>query len=206
MNAAYVRKQLNVALRVARFEQHAVRDFDQSFDGFFRSFFGIILCAPFYVLIMFADQRIAANAPIEMPGVEIPPQPPMNLAFAALESMNYLANWIAFPLAMILLTRILGVGPRYVPFVVAYNWTSCVIFALTVIPTALYLSGVVPIVAASSLSIPVIMLAIAYRFKVAREALDISGLNAAGIVLFDLLLSLFIVLVDTRLRAGLVEG
>jgi hypothetical protein len=50
------------------------------------------------------------------------------------------------------------------------------------------------------------VLAIAYRFIVAREALDIPGLTAAGIVLFDLLLSLFIVLVDTRLRAGLVEG
>jgi hypothetical protein len=183
-----------------------VRDFDQSFDGFFRSFFGILLCAPFYVLIVFTDRRIAASAPAEMPGVSIPPLPPANLTFAALESVNYLVNWIAFPLAMIFITRILGAGPRYVPFIVAYNWTSCVIFALTVIPPVFYLSGVLPIAAASFLSIPVIVLAIAYRFIVAREALDIPGLTAAGIVLFDLLLSLFIVLVDTRLRAGLVEG
>ncbi len=206
MNAAYVREQLKVALRVARFEQYAVRDFDKSFDGFFRSFFGIILCAPFYVLIIFADRRIAANAPTEMPGVEIGPLPLMNLTFVAFESMKYLTNWIAFPLAMIFLTRILGAGPRYVPFIVAYNWTSCVVFALSIIPPVLYLSGVIPIVAASSLSIPIILFAIAYRFKVAREALDITGLNAAGIVLFDLLLSLFIVLANARLRAGLVEG
>ena len=53
---------------------------------------------------------------------------------------------------------------------------------------------------------PVILLAIAYRFKVAREALDITGLNAAGIVLFDLLLTMLIVLADMRLRGGLVEG
>lgn len=205
MNAAYVREQLKVALRFARFEQQSVRDFDQTIEGFFRSFLGIILCAPFYLLIMIADRRIVANAPLEMPGIEIPPQPPMNLAFIVLESMNYLANWIAFPLAMIFLTRILDVGPRYVPFIVAYNWTSCVIFALTIIPTTLYLSGLVPIVAASSLSIPVVVLAIVYRFKVAREALDISGLNAAGIVIFDLLLSLLIGLANTRLRAGLVE-
>jgi hypothetical protein len=206
MNAAYVREQLKVALRVVRFEQEAVRDFDQSFDGFFRSFFGILLCAPFYVLIVLTDRRIATNAPAEMPGVEIGPLPPTNATFVALESMNYLANWIAFPLAMIFITRILGVGPRYVPFIVAYNWTSCVIYALTIVPPVLYLSGLVPIVAASSLSLPVILLAIAYRFKVAREALEISGLNAAGIVLFDLLLSLLIVLVNTRFRAGLVEG
>jgi hypothetical protein len=46
MNASYVREQLKVALRVTRFEQDAVRDFDQTFSGFFCSFFGIILCAP----------------------------------------------------------------------------------------------------------------------------------------------------------------
>jgi len=204
MNAAYVRGQLEVALRFARFEKDAIRDFDQTFDGFFRSFVGIVLCVPFYVLIVLADRRIAVNAPTEMPGVEIGPLPPANLAFLALESMNYLVNWIAFPLAMIFITRIIGAGRRYVPFIVAYNWTSCVIFALTIIPPVLYLSGLVPVAAASSFSLPVILLAVAYRFKVAREALDVSALNAAGIVLFDLLLSLLIVMVNTQLRAGLV--
>ena len=206
MNADYVREQLKVALRFARFEQDAIRDFDQSFDGFFRSFIGILLCAPLYVLIVLADRRIAASAPSEMPGVEFAPLPPANLAFFVLELANYLVNWIAFPIAMVFITRIIGAGPRYVPFIVAYNWTSCVIFALTIIPPVLYLSGLLPISAASAFSLPVILLAIAYRFKVAREALEVSGLNAAGIVLFDLLLSLLIVMLNTQLRAGLVEA
>lgn len=203
MNAAYVRGQLEVALRFARFEKGAVRDFDQSFDGFFRSFIGILLCAPFYVLIVLADRRIAANAPADMPGVEIGPLPPVNLAFIVLESLNYLVNWIAFPLAMIFITRIIGAGRHYVPYIVAYNWTSCVVFALTIIPPVLYLSGLVQNALASSFSLPVILLAIAYRFKVAREALEITPLNAAGIVLFDLLLSLLIVMANTQFRAGL---
>jgi hypothetical protein len=204
MNAAYVRTQLEVALRFARFEKDAVRDFDQSFDGFFRSFIGILLCVPFYVLIVLADRSIAANAPLDMPGVDMPPLPPASLTFFALESLNYLVNWIAFPLAMIFITRLIGAGGRYVPFIVAYNWTSCVVFALTIIPPVLYLSGLMPVALASSFSIPIILLAITYRFKVAREALDVSTLNAAGIVLFDLLLSLLIVMVNTQLRAGLV--
>ena len=204
MNAAYVRGQLEVALRFARFEKDAVRDFDRSFDGFFRSFAGIVLCAPFYVLIVLADRRIAANAPADLPGVAIGAPPPANLVFFALESLNYVANWIAFPLAMIFITRLIGAGRHYVPFIVAYNWTSCVVFALTIIPPVLYLSGIAPVAAASSFSLPIILLAIAYRFKVAREALEISALNAAGIVLFDLLLSLLIVMANTQLRAGLV--
>jgi hypothetical protein len=57
MNAAYVREQILVALRVARFEKAAIHDFDQSLDGFFRSFFGIVLCAPLYVLILTAERR-----------------------------------------------------------------------------------------------------------------------------------------------------
>jgi len=206
MNAAYVREHLKIALRVARFEKDSVRDFDQSFDGFFRSFFGIVLCAPFFMLVLFAERRIVANAAIEMPEVSFPPLPPANLIFFALESANYLASWIVFPLAMIFLTRLLGVGERYVPFIVAYNWTSCIVFALTAIPSLLFLLGVVPIAGAVVLYYPVVLFAIAYHWKVAYEGLNISALNAAGIVLFDFVLSLFIALTDAQLRAGLVEG
>jgi hypothetical protein len=206
MNRAYVREQLKIALRVAGFEKDSVRDFDQSFDGFFRSFFGIALCAPFFVLALFAERRIAARAPIELPDVSFPPLPPANLIFVALESINYLASWIVFPLAMIFMTRLLGVGERYVPFIVAYNWTSCIVFALTAIPSLLFLLGVVPISGAIVLYYPVVLFAIVYHWKVAYEGLGISGLNAAGIVVFDLVLSLFIAYTDARLRTGLVEG
>ncbi len=206
MNVAYVREQLTIAIRVARFEKDSVGDFDQSFDGFFRSFFGIVLCAPFFVLVLFAERRIAANAPIEMPEVSFPQLPPANLSFFLLESANYLTNWILFPLAMVFLARLLGAGQRYVPFIVAFNWTSCVLFALSAIPSLLYLVGVVPISGAIVLYYPVVLFAIVYHWKVAHEGLDISGLNAAGIVLFDIILSLFIALTDARLRAGLVES
>ncbi|MEE8439967.1 MAG: hypothetical protein V3S07_10285 [Micropepsaceae bacterium] len=204
MNAAYVREQLAIALRVARFEKDSVRDFDQSFDGFFRSFFGIILCAPLYLLIVLAERRITENAPIELPEASFPSMPPTSVTYIALESLSYLAGWIAFPLAMIFLARLIGASPRYVPFIVAYNWTSCVALALLTIPSALYLIGVIPITGAILLSYPILLFTIVYHWKVAREGLDISALTAVGIVLFDVILGLFIALTLARLRAGLV--
>jgi hypothetical protein len=206
MNAPYVREQLKVALRVARFEQDAVRGFDQTFDGFFRSFFGIVLCAPLYVLILFAERRIFANAPVELPEVSLPPLPAANLTFAIVASTTYLAHWIAFPLVMIYLTKLIGAQTRYVPFIVAFNWTSCVTLALTTLPALFYLIGVISIIGAEILTFPILMFAMVYHWKVAREALDISNLNAGGIVLIELLLGLFISLTDTWLRAGLIEG
>ena len=162
--------------------------------------------APFFAVVLFTERRIVANAPIEMPEVAFPQLPPANFFFFLLESANYLTNWIIFPLAMIFLARLLGAGQRYIPFIIAFNWTSCVIFALSTIPSLLFLVGAVPISGAIVLYYPVVLFAIVYHWKVAHEGLGISGLNAAGIVLFDLILSLFIALTDARLRTGLIEG
>jgi hypothetical protein len=206
MNIAYVREQLLTALRVARFDKGAVHEFDQSLDGFFRSFFGIFLCAPLYLLVLYGERRFVANAPLESPDIVFSPLPSVSFSFVALETFVYLANWIAFPVAMVYLTRLLGVQQRYVPFIVAFNWTSCIALALTTIPSLLYLAGVASVIGANTLSIPIVVFAVAYHWLVAREALAVSNSNTAGIVVIELLIGLFIALVDSRLRAGLVGG
>jgi hypothetical protein len=156
------------------------------------------------VLVLLAERRITDNAAVEMPSLALAPLPPANLAFAALESANYLANWVLFPLAMIFLANIMGAGKRYVPFVVAYNWTGCIILAATVLPYLLYLARIVPIEGVMILYYPVIFFAFALRWTVARDTLKISGLNAAGIVIFDFLLSILMAVLVGKLREGLV--
>nr|TFG52562.1 MAG: hypothetical protein E4H34_04825 [Hyphomicrobiales bacterium] len=173
MNSAYVRAQLLIALRVARFEKGAVHEFDHSLDGFFRSFFGIVLCAPLYTLVLYAERRIVANAPLETPDVLFSPLPAVNFAFLTMETLTYLAHWIAFPVAMIYLTRLLGAQERYVPFIVAFNWTSCVALTLTTLPSLLYLIGAASILGANAISFPIVMFAVAYHWLVARETLAI---------------------------------
>lgn len=202
MNLAYVRSQIGVALRVARFEPGAVHDFDHSVDGFFRSFFAIVLCAPFYLFAVLAQRRIAENAPTEMPSLDAGTPLAITPGYILFESFSYLANWLAFPIAMILIVRLIDATTRYAPFVVAYNWTACVVMFVSFVPQLLYLAGVIPITAVLGLYLPILIFAAVYEWRVAREALEISGWSAAGIVLIDYLLSSLVGMVIERLAIG----
>ena len=72
------------------------------------------------------------------------------------------------------------------------------------LPYLLYLARIVPIEGVMILYYPVIFFAFALRWTVARDTLKISGLNAAGIVIFDFLLSILMAVLVGKLREGLV--
>jgi hypothetical protein len=202
MNFAYVRNQLWIALRIARFDAGAVREFDHSIDGFFRSFVALLLCAPLYIFIVVAQRRLAAAAPTEMPDLEFGPVLPITPGYVLFEAFAYLANWLAFPIALIFIVRLIKAGDRYVPFIIAYNWTACVVVFVSFVPQLLYLAGVLPMAVVIAFYIPILIFAAAYEWLVAREALGISALTAAGIVLIDYLLSSLVGRVFERIVMG----
>lgn len=199
MSPSYVLHALMTAFRVARFDNNAVDDFDQSVDGFFRSFFGIVLAAPLYSIAVMAQHRIAEEL-AEASGESLPVT---GAGFYLIEWGAYVVNWIALPVVMILITRLIGVAPRYVPFIVAYNWGSCFVLALSAIPYFFYLLGVIPLIGVALLYYPVVIFALVYHWRIARDGLQIPGLTAAGIVLLDLLLSILIALMVARLGMAL---
>jgi hypothetical protein len=203
IDAFYVRHALATALRMARFDRTAIADFDQSYEGFFRSFYGILLCAPIYAVILIAERRLAADPNAELSELTLARLPPPSLALYALEALTYLVSWLAFPLAMILMVRLLGATRRYVPLIVAYNWSSCILLAAMALPWLLYLSGVVSVTGVAALYAAVWTFGFIYRWIVAREGLQTSGLTAAGIAIFDYLLGLLILYGASRLRARL---
>ena len=61
------------------------------------------------------------------------------------ELVSFAVGWLAFPLAAIPLTRLLGLSARYVPLIVANNWSAVIQVALytavvlvgTILPTEL---------------------------------------------------------------------
>lgn len=199
MTPSYVLHALMTAFRVARFDNNAVDDFDQSVEGFFRSFFGIVLAAPLYSIAVMAQRRIAEEL-AEAGGESLPVT---GDGFTLIEWGAYAVNWIALPVAMILIARLIGVVPRYVPFVVAYNWGSCLVLALSTVPYFFYLLGVIPLIGVVLLYYPVVIFALVYHWRIARDGLQIPGLTAAGIVLLDLLLSILIALTAARLGMAL---
>ncbi|MBT3305705.1 MAG: hypothetical protein HN377_04410 [Alphaproteobacteria bacterium] len=166
------------AYRLARFDVSGHSYFDVSVTGFWRSFFAAVLIAPFYLLIL--HFRFA-----EFPDVPV-------FRFFALETIAYVVAWIAFPLFMASLVREIKAEDKYIPYIVAYNWSAVWQNALF-LPIELFaITGVLPSGAAGLLGLFALAAIIAYVWFITRTALNISGAAAAGIVGVDFLISVVI--------------
>jgi len=204
MNTAYIRHALTAAIRVARFEKDAINDFDHSFEGFFRSFFlAFLISLPFYPILVWGERMIAAEADAIGRGVDFAGLAPVGLGHYLVESGAYILSWIVFPIAMIFVARLIGAAKHYVSYVVAYNWGSCIVLAVTLPPHILYLMGVISLDAMALLYYPVIAFALIYRWRVAQTALELPGYTATAVVIIDVLISIFIAIGAARLQQGI---
>lgn len=121
---AEIRYYFEGALRLARGDVGGMNHFDFSADGFWRSFWAVVIVAPGYALLV-ADQYMRSDEPVAFW--------PTLIA----ESLSYLLGWAAFPILAIFVTRFYGVANRYVPLIVTLNWSSQVQIAAFLIPVAL---------------------------------------------------------------------
>ena len=121
---AEIRHYFEGAVRLARGDTGGMAHFDFSADGFWRSFWAIVVVAPGYAILV-ADQYIRRGEPVAFWPI-----------FTA-ETLSYLFGWAAFPILAIWLTRMFDVAERYVPLIVALNWSSMVQIAALLVPIAL---------------------------------------------------------------------
>jgi hypothetical protein len=141
------------AYRLAWFDAAGMTFFNLTVEGFWRSFFAAVLVAPAYAVLG---------------GLRIPAED-VNIALVFLiESIGYVLAWCAFPIAALVLTRLLGLDRNYVALIVAHNWSA-------VLGTLL--------VAATTLAILV------YQWFVIRTALQTSGGVALMLLLVDLVIT-----------------
>jgi hypothetical protein len=107
-----------------------------------------------------------------------------------IEALAYVIGWCAFPVAAIFLTRLLGLGARYVPLVVAINW--CGVLQLLVLAAAVLLGGLAPPAGRGMLGLVALLAVLTYQWFVIRTALETTSGTAAGLLVVDLLLSLLV--------------
>jgi hypothetical protein len=200
MTAVYVLHALLTAFRTARFDAKAVGDYDHSFEGFFRSFFAAVLGAPFYFFVAAGEEQVLADVDAAARGADIAAAPPSGLASYAMEAGLYAIGWVAFPLVMIGVARLIGAGPRYVPYIVAYNWGTCIVLLATVPPYLIYLMGFATFTGFIILYYASVVFVLIYRWRLARDGLQVSPLTAGGIVALDVLMSAVIVLLAVRVQ------
>ena len=165
----------------------AMRYFDLSVEGFWRSFRAILLLLPAYILSTLAERVMTlANTPV---GSE------QTAGAFFLDSVVGLGlDWIALPILLALAARPLGIQRTYAAFIVARNWASVIALLPYGIIGLLVIIGVVDTGMANILMLVVLMLVLRYNFLVARRAMDAGIGFAVGIVVLDLAVSLTIAL------------
>lgn len=169
---AEIRQALTGMLMLARLDTGGMRLLDLTVEGFWKSFTGPLLAAPAFALLV-ADRYARTGLPAGLAAV------------VPLEAVGYCLGLVAFPIAAIFLTRLLGLTDRYVPLIVAGNWSTVPQAALLL--AAITVANLAPGLAA--LLVPLAGLAaLAYSWFVVRTALATTASVAAGLVVVDVLM------------------
>ena len=175
---AWIEVQLAVggALKLARGDRRGLGFFDTSIDGFWRSFRAAAICYPFFLMLLASRVSAAHWAASGAPRIVI------------VETIGYVISWVAFPLLMLPLSRWLGREDRFLPFMVAYNWSQLPQTALFVLLGADSAAGLLPHALAQFADFAAAVAVLLYEWYIARVALAVSASQAVPVVLLDLVL------------------
>lgn len=165
----------------------AMRFFDVSVDGFWRSFAAIVLVVPSYAFAVLADARMTAAAD---------PSAPLGSGTGLLvhNGLGLALDWVALPLILALLARPLGITRHYPEFVVARNWCAVLAAVPFGVIGLLVVAGVLGTDIGSFLMLAALIAVLRYNYVIARRALEASVGFALGIVVLDFAVSLTLVL------------
>jgi hypothetical protein len=187
---AYFRGNLTGAWQVLLGRPEGLNRLDTSLEGFWRSFAVVVLVVPFALLALLSQEPSLSESGTPLP---------LTRSAFALYGVALLVDWFTFPLVFALLAKPLGLGSRYVPFIVARNWAAVIISAMLAVVHASHLFGVLPSVAMPFVVIIATAVALRFAYVIARTALVVSMAIALAIVVVDFLISLVIWSVFERL-------
>jgi len=165
------------AFRLASLHEDGMGLFNRTLDGFWRSFFAAVLVAPGYLAVALLEPDGGVS---------------LSTHDAIVTGLAYVIGWVAFPVAMIPVARMLEREGRYIGYIVAYNWAA--------VPQMLLFVGVEVVVQGLALGTgtgaliraAAFLAILAYYWFIARTALAIAGFAAAGVVGLDMVLTLMI--------------
>jgi len=179
------------AWRILRMDPAALGHFNQSIDGFWRSFFAIVLVLPIFAFVTYVGidatpdeeaERVLARGPL-----------------VVIHALALLLAWAAFPAAMIWLSRMLGLGHRYVTYIIVWNWSNVISAAIFLFVMLLLVTGLLPQGVGAGLGIFAFGYVLFYSYLVARAGLACPAGTAIGIVVFEVVLEHVIDLAVTSL-------
>ncbi len=167
------------AYRLALMDARGMEFLNRSVEGCLRSFWAAGLVVPAYLLLVL--MRLGE----ESGNVSF-------IHFMLVEIIAYIISWTAYPLIMDDLSRMLDCSDRYPAFLVAYNWSSPLQMLVYLPAIAISESGVLVPALGDTIATTATILVLLYQWFVTQTALQVSGFTAAGLVILDLVLSVFI--------------
>lgn len=167
------------AYRLARLDKGGVAYFDISVPGFWKSFFAAVIVAPFYGLLLY--QRYAAGLEGSQP-----------LRYVAVEAIAYVILWVAFPLVMASMARILDRERQYMGYIIVYNWAQILENAVHLPLTYLGATEIAPTDMVNALQLIVLTVLLAYTGFITVTVLEVTVMTAVGVVFLDFVMSVFI--------------
>lgn len=183
-DGASIRENLAGAWQVMNGNAAGLARMDVSLGGFWRSFGAIVLIVPYLVLgIMDHPANVGGGDGLAGEAAS---------SGIGLQLVATGIDWIIFPLVFALLARPIGVADRYVPFIVARNWSAVIASAFLAAVTAAHLLGIASDAALPFLLVLVLGLTLRFSYLVIRTALVVPVAVALPIVFLDFLLSLVV--------------
>lgn len=185
-NRTEVTRALNGTWLLARRDVGGYAYFNQTIEGFWRSFAAVLFIAPIYFVLSGA-------------ALELQPADPSTDAASRDVGSYYFGtgvalalDWISFPIIMIFIARMFGLTRNYVRFIIAYNWSSVLVFAVANVPAVFFYLGLTGIQTTGGLALVFLIPVIYFRWFVARTALETTSLIASALVLMEFTLSIAI--------------
>jgi len=161
--------------RLAHFDPDGMRYFDRSITGFWRSFRVAVLVAPLWIIIMALD---LASQPVTGGWFRL----------VAAETIGYVIQWVAFPLAAFYLTYLTDRRREYFVFITALNWASLIQLGVQMPADVLANVPLMPADLGTILIWGAQLAALVYEWFITRTALRLSGFGAVGFVVVDYLI------------------
>jgi hypothetical protein len=172
--------------RLAFLDRGAMRFFDLSHRGVWRSFWAAAICYPGFLILLML--RLDADT-IARAGL---------FDILLIESIGYVVAWTAFPLLILAFCRAIGREEQGFDFIVAYNWSQILQTVLLLVIAAL-VGNVVPETLGPQLNLIAYFAILAYEWFIALVAIGAGGWIAAAMVLIDVAVGSVVVTISGSL-------
>lgn len=192
-------RSLDGAWRLVLNRPEALRFFNFSAEGFWRSFGAVFLVAPFYLIVALADRSALIADPVTAPSFN-------DTAFWWMKAFTLAIDWLAFPILLAALAGFIGMRRTYPAYIVARNWGAVLTVPPFALITLLGAAGLMSSEAAVLPSLAAIAFALRYGYVCARRALAVEVDVAVLMVILDFLVSLAVLRVIGRISGITLPG